>query len=266
MTDSVTFDTLLYEIDHVRGYAYITLNRPETRNAMNFRMVEELCHAVEGLRGRRDVRVIVLRGANGMFCAGGDIKEMRENNIPGNGSRVNLDAMLRAFNTADQIVVSVIEGAALGGGFGLACVSDIALATTTAEFGLPEVRLGLTPAFISPFVIERLGLTRARELMLSGRRFKGALAAEYGLVHRAVEPEQLDAALAELLNELRHCAPNAIAATKALIFTVKDAPLDDTVEYRANLLNTLRAGDEAQEGLLAFMQKRAPRWSTGGEA
>jgi isohexenylglutaconyl-CoA hydratase len=266
MTDPATFDTLLYEIDHARGYAHLTLNRPETRNAMNFRMVEELYHAVEGLRGRRDVRVLVLRGANGTFCAGGDIKEMRENHVPGNGSRVNLDKMLRAFNTADQIVVSVIEGAALGGGFGLACVSDIALATTTAEFGLPEVRLGLTPAFISPYVIERLGLTRARELMLSGRRFKGALAAEYGLVHRAVEPDQLDGALADLLHELRHCAPNAIAATKALIFTVKDAPLDDTVEYRANLLNTLRAGDEAQEGLLAFMQKRAPRWSTGGEA
>lgn len=266
MTEPSTFETLLYEIDHARGYVHITLNRPETRNAMNFRMVEELYHAVEGLRGRRDVRVIVLRGANGTFCAGGDIKEMRESHVPGNGSRVNLDKMLRAFNTADQIVVSVIEGAALGGGFGLACVSDIALAATTAEFGLPEVRLGLTPAFISPYVIERLGLTRARELMLSGRRFKGTLAADYALVHRAVEPDQLDSALADLLNELRHCAPNAIAATKALIFTVKDAPLDDTVEYRANLLNTLRAGDEAQEGLLAFMQKRAPRWSSGGEA
>ena len=261
-----SFETLLYTVDTTRGYAHITLNRPETRNAMNFRMVEELHQVAEGLRGQRAVRVIVLRGANGTFCAGGDIKEMRENSVPGNGSRVNLDQMLRAFNTAEQIVVSVVEGAALGGGFGLVCVSDIALAATTAEFGLPEVRLGLTPAFISPFVIERLGLTRARELMLSGRRFKGTAAADYGLVHRAVEPDQLEAALEELLNELRHCAPGAVAATKALIFTVKDKPLDDTVAYRADLLNQLRAGEEAQEGLLAFMQKRPPRWSTGGNA
>jgi isohexenylglutaconyl-CoA hydratase len=259
-------ETLLVTIDIPRRVAHVTLNRPDTKNAMNFKMVEELHGVFTDLRDNRDVRAIVLSGAAGTFCAGGDVKEMRENSVPFQSERVNLDQMLRACNTADQIVISKVEGAALGGGFGLVCVSDIALASTSAQFGLPEVRLGVSPAFISPFVIERLGLTRARELMLTGRRFNGELAQTYGLVHQAYPADQLDDALNTLLADIQQCAPNAVAATKALIFEVKDKSLDETVAYRANLLNTLRSGEEAQEGLLAFMQKRSPKWATGASS
>lgn len=258
-----TFETLLVTVDTAHSVAHITLNRPQARNAMNFQMVADLYEAVESLRGQRDVRALVLRGAAGAFCAGGDVKEMRENQVPFQGERVDLDRMLRAVNTADQVVISVVEGAALGGGLGLVCVSDIALATNTAQFGLPEVRLGVTPAFISPFVIERIGFTRARELMLTGRRFNGDAAHSMGLVHQSVARDQLDETLQTVLNEIRQCAPGAIAATKALMFEVKDKSLQETVAYRVNLLNTLRAGAEGQEGLTAFMEKRPARWTTG---
>jgi isohexenylglutaconyl-CoA hydratase len=263
MPDFSQLETLAVTLDEARKVAHVTLNRPESKNAMNFKMVEELYHVFTTLKGNRDVRAVLLSGSGGTFCAGGDIKEMREKSVPSESREANLDAMLRACNTADQVVIAKVEGAALGGGFGLVCVCDVAIASTTAQFGLPEVRLGVSPAFISPFVLARLGLTRARELMLTGRRFNGTMAEAYGLVHEAVTPDELDNAVGRVLNDVQQGAPNALAATKGLIFEVLDKPLDETVAYRANLLNTLRTGEEAQEGLLAFMQKRAPRWAQG---
>jgi isohexenylglutaconyl-CoA hydratase len=261
MTHYDNLETLKIVEDAPARTIHVMLNRPETKNAMNFRMVEELYDIFSGLKGNRSFRTIILSGAGGTFCAGGDVKEMRATDNTFHNERVNLDKMLRACNTADQIVVAKVEGAALGGGFGLVCVSDIAIAAESAVFGLPEVRLGVTPAFISPFVIERIGFTRARELMLSGRRFKGADALLYGLVHQCVPDAALDDAISTLLGDLKHAAPGAVAATKGLMFEVKDKPLDDTVAYRAELLNRLRGGDEAQEGLLAFMEKRPARWA-----
>jgi len=242
--------------------AYVTLNRPETRNAMNMKMVQEITGVFAALHDNRDIRAIVLSGAKGNFCSGGDIKEMRENPMPASESAGNLDEMLRTVNQAPQIVISKIQGAALGGGFGLACVSDIAIADVDAKFGLPEVRLGIAPSFISPFVLQRIGLTRARELMLTGRRFSGKKAHEYGIVHIACEDNEIEHFLEIKLDEIKHCAPGAIAAVKELIFTVYQTPLDETVDYRANLLNSLRAGAEAQEGMLAFMEKRPAKWVT----
>jgi isohexenylglutaconyl-CoA hydratase len=245
--------------------AYVTLNRPEVRNAMNIKMVAELTEVFTSLKGHRDVRVIVLQGTGGFFCAGGDIKEMRDNPVPAEDSAHNLDVMLRACDTASQVVIARVEGGAIGGGFGLVCVSDIALTSDDTTFGLSEVRLGVAPAFISPFVLRRIGLSRTRELMLTGRRFKGQEAREYHLVHESRPSGELDRLLESKLDELRQCAPGAIAAIKELIFEVFDKPLDETVAYRANLLNQLRSGTEAQEGLLAFSEKRSPNWVTGGK-
>ncbi len=256
------FETLTFEIKDFA--AHVTLNRPETKNAMNFKMVAELYTIFTGLRDRRDVRVIVLSGANGTFCSGGDIKEMRDHPVPAHESGVNLDKMLRACNEAAQVVIARVEGAALGGGFGLVCCSDIAIASTTAQFGLPEVRIGIAPAFISPFVLQRLGLTRSRALMLTGRRFDGTEAQRIGLVHQACPPADLESCVQQHLDDLRQCAPGAIAAIKALLFAVQDVPLDASVAYRADLLNRLRGGAEAQEGMMAFLQKRPPAWVDGG--
>lgn len=243
--------------------AHLTLNRPEVKNAMNNQMVLDLIAVFDDLRHNRAVRAVVLSGAGGTFCAGGDIKEMAaafQSGEPDNFS-APLDTMLRRINEAPQVVIARIEGAALGGGFGIVCVSDIAIADRQAKMGLPEVRLGLVPALISPYVIQRIGLTRARELMLTGRRFTGDAAQSMGIVSEAVESSALDARLAALLDEIRQCSPNALAACKHLIFTVKDAPVDETVDFRARLLSELRRSDEGQEGMLAFAMKRPPRWT-----
>ena len=241
--------------------AYVTLNRPAVKNAMNTAMVQELTQVFDALRDNRDVRAVVLAGAGRTFCAGGDIKEMRENPVPATESAHNLDAMLRAVNQAPQVVIARLEGAVLGGGFGLACVSDIGVASTTAIFGLPEVRLGVVPAFISPFVLQRIGLTYMRELMLTGRRFDGRTAVKYHIAQYVCPPDEVDDCVDNVLDEVRQCGPNALAAAKALLFEVLDRSLDETVAYRADLLNELRASTEAQEGMLAFIQKRPPQWT-----
>jgi isohexenylglutaconyl-CoA hydratase len=257
------FETILVDIQP--PFARVTLNRPKQRNAMNFQMVDELLTAFTALRDNRDVRAIILSGAGGHFCAGGDIGDlqaaagMSEDEQDATVSR--LDAMLRAVNEAPQAVIAKVDGVALGGGFGLACVSDVCIAATTATFGLPEVRLGLAPAVIAPFVIQRLGLTRARILMLTGTRFDGVTAHEYGLIHEVCPPEILDECTDAILTELRECSPNAIRAIKGLLFEAIGKSLDESLPYRARLLNTLRGGDDGQEGMMAFIQKRPPRWA-----
>jgi isohexenylglutaconyl-CoA hydratase len=254
-------ETLDIHIDDMT--AHVTLNRPNARNAMNQQMVKELTAVFQQFKGNQDIRAVLLSGAEGTFCSGGDIKEMRESDMPDARNASNLDAMLQAVNTAYQVVIARVEGAALGGGLGLVCVSDIAISSTDTQFGLPEVRLGVAPAFISPYVLQRVGLTRTRELMLTGRRFQGEKAKAYGIVHEVCPPDELQDCIDLVLDDVRQCAPGAIAATKELIFKVNDRSPDQTVSYRASLLNRLRAGDEAQEGMLAFIEKRPAKWVSG---
>jgi isohexenylglutaconyl-CoA hydratase len=154
-----------------------------------------------------------------------------------------------------------VEGAALGGGFGLVCVTDVAIASSEAKLGMPEVRIGLVPAVISPYVIRRVGMTRARQLMLTGMRFDGVTAQAFGIVHEVLPPDGLDVRLEGLLEEIRHVAPGALRECKALIFEVADKSLDDTLQGRVKLLNRLRVSEEAQEGMLAFIQKRPAKWA-----
>lgn len=260
----MNYETLIIDIQG--SVAYVKLNRPEARNAMNFRMVEELYTLFTKWKSNRDIRAVVLSGAGGIFCAGGDIKEMRNSTVPSIETGGNLDSMLNAVNRASQLVIAKIEGAALGGGLGLVCVSDIAVASTTAQMGLPEVRLGIAPSFISPYVLQRIGFTRARELMLTGRRFKGQEALAYGFVHYVCEPDMLDRQIDDILKEIRFSAPGAIAAIKDLMFTVDHQSNENTVEYRANLLNQLRESEEGQEGMLSFIEKRPAKWVTQGES
>jgi enoyl-CoA hydratase/carnithine racemase len=231
---------------------------------MSAQMIRELLAAFEALRDNREVRAIVLGASGQTFCAGGDIQEMAASlQAPDDESMAyaaRTDTLLRTVNQAPQVVIARVQGAAMGGGLGLVCVSDIAIASTEAKFGMPEVRLGLAPAMISPFVVQRLGLMRTRELMLTGRRFGAEQAKEYGLVHEVCEPDQLDKCINATLDELRQSSPNAIAACKRLLFEVMDKDLDATVDYRAQLLLDLRRSGEGQEGMMAFVEKRTPKW------
>ncbi len=259
----MTYETILLNVEP--PFAHITLNRAAVRNAMNFKMVDELLTVFAALRENRDVRAVVIGGAGGHFCAGGDIGDLAQvasmSEAEQDAITARLDAMLRAVNGAPQVVITRLEGAVLGGGFGLACVSDIAITAENASLGLPEVRLGLAPALISPFVIQRVGLTRARQLMLTGERFDGKTAVEYGIAHEAVPSDHLTERVQTLLGELRHCSPNAIREIKVLMGVVSEQSLDENLAYRARLLNALRTSEDGQEGMAAFMQKRLPKWA-----
>ena len=198
MSDLPHCETLL--LNSVSGVLHITLNRPDSRNAMSLAMVGELRATLEAVRHDPNVRALVLRGAGGHFCAGGDIKDMAGARARGGDAYRELNrafgALLEEAHAAPQVLVAVLEGAVLGGGFGLACVSDVAIAASGAKFGLPETTLGILPAQIAPFVVHRIGLTQARRLALTAARFDGAEALRLGLVHYC---EQDEAALQQRL-------------------------------------------------------------------
>ena len=256
------YETL--EINRTGSVAFVNLNRPEARNAMNRQMVRDLLDYFLAIRDDRSVRVVVL-GANGpVFCAGGDLKEMQAGFTEDEATQVAqvqvFDEMLTAVSTAPQVTIAKIHGSVLGGGVGLVCVTDIAVAAADASLGLPEVRLGLVPAVISPYVVARVGLAKARYLMLTGARLNGTQAAEAGLVTTAVQPDKLDDAVLEQANTVLQASPEALAACKKLLFIVNELPPAETAVTRVQLLHHLRTSAEGQEGMLAFIQKRPSSW------
>ena len=267
-----TCETLLLRED--KGCLHITLNRPQARNAMSLQMVRELMAVFEAAHRKGDIRAVVLRGADGHFCAGGDIRDManarasigKSESDPFAALNREFGRLITLVNRAPQTVVAVIEGAVLGGGFGLACISDVAIAHREARFGLPETGLGIPPAQIAPFVVKRIGLTQARRLALLGARCDGAEALRLGLVHECLDSrEALDARLEELLTQIRRCAPGANAVTKALLLAAADisgeAALEALLDAAALQFSQAVQGKEGQEGTMAFMQKRDPSWA-----
>lgn len=264
MAELPNTQTLLLE--QVEGVLYVTLNRPESRNAMSLAMVEELRAVLRAVRVDLNVRALVLRGADGHFCAGGDIKDMAGARARGGDAYRELNrafgSLLEEAQYAPQVLVAVLEGAVLGGGFGLACVSDIAIAHQGAKFGLPETSLGILPAQIAPFVVKRIGLTQARRLALTAARFDGAEALRLGLVHFSEGDDQavLDR-LAESLQQVRQCAPGANAATKALLLATETEHLGSLLDHAAGQFAEAVLGSEGAEGTMAFVQKRKPKWA-----
>lgn len=253
------------EIQVVGAVARITLNRPESRNAMSDQMMHELLDYFNSIRENWAIRVVVIGATGNTFCSGGDIKDLQADSSLNLDEKIAkmavLDQMLEAINTAPQVTIARIQGAALGGGFGLVCVTDIAIAGDSARFALPEVRLGLAPALISPYVIARLGLTRTRQLMLTGIRFGAQDALNYGLIHHACADADLDTQVEKYIGDVMECAPNALAETKKLLFHVTSRSLEESLPYRAELISRLRDSAEGQEGMIAFIQKQKPSWA-----
>lgn len=250
---------------------HITINRPASRNAMSLQMVAELSTIFTEVENDTSIRAVVIRGSDGHFCAGGDIKDMAgaRNQEAGEGEadpfyRLNraFGQMLQQVNESSKVVIAVTEGAVMGGGFGLACISDVAIAGPTAKFGMPETSLGIIPAQIAPFVVERIGLTQARRLSLLGLRIGAAEACALGIVHQAAESDaEVDDMLAGALDRIRHCAPNATAQTKALMHRVGHEPMSGLLDSAADMFAKAVKGSEGAEGTMAFMQKRAPAWA-----
>jgi isohexenylglutaconyl-CoA hydratase len=260
--------TLLLRVE--RGVLHVTFNRAESRNSMSPEMLAEIESVFAALRDSREIRAVVLRGSGGHFCAGADLKGMFSAIRPiKDGEADPIVGINRAFGTmlrqvgyAPQVVIAVCEGAVLGGGFGLACVSDIALAHVDAKFGMPETTRGLPPAQIAPFVVERIGLTQARRLALTGAQFRGAEAQALGVVHYTFgNEEELQARLTDTLQQVLNCAPQANALTKQILLDAGQKDMDAVLDDAAQKFAACVRGAEAPEGISAFMQKRAPKWA-----
>jgi methylglutaconyl-CoA hydratase len=247
---------------------HLTLNRPDVRNAFNEHVIAELTAWAAEAReeaARGKIRVIVIGGSGKVFCAGADVtwmsKTIHYTEAENLRDAIAMSGMFAALDALPVPVIGRIQGAALGGGAGLAAVCDVVVAEDGALFGFTEVKLGILPAVISPFALAKIGRSAARELFLTGARFSAARAREIGLVHAVVPAADLDAAVNQYVQEFLAGGPEAIAAAKALIPIVWARPLVDAMPITAAAIARRRVSREGQEGLRAFLDKRTPRWN-----
>ena len=246
--------------------ATVVLSRPDSHNALNAALIEELTRCFEEISDDDGVRVVVLAGEGRSFCAGADIRYMRE--TAGFSYDENLEDARRLammYWTIDECpkpLVARVQGAAMGGGAGLVAVADVVVTDAEAWFAFSEVRLGIAPASISPFVVRKIGPSHARSLFVTGERFDAERAHEIGLVHRVVSREGLDAAVEQKVAELLQGGPVAQATIKALLRRLETTEPMEAPGLTARVISELRTGEEGQEGLAAFLEKREPGWRT----
>jgi methylglutaconyl-CoA hydratase len=250
----------------IRGAAaWLWLNRPALHNALNEDLIRELTLVVRGFSDDPAIRVIVLSGRGRSFCAGADIESMKRLGEAGaaenRDSARELAELFHAIAWSPKPTIARVNGSAIGGGLGLVSACDIAIAAQDAKFAASEVRLGLIPATIAPYVVRAIGQRWARRLFQTAERITAEQAEKIGLVHEAVEAEGLDVRVEAIVNDLLMGAPAAQHAAKELIDAVAGRPITaELVEYTAERIAVIRAQDEAQEGLSAFLEKRKPGW------
>lgn len=260
-------DPVLLDVSQ-EGVATVTLNRPEKRNAFDELLIANLREVFETLKGADRVRIVFLRGAGESFCAGADIDWMRRQGERSQSDNeedaLALAHMLKALHELPQLTVALVQGAAMGGGAGLAAAADVAVALKDARFRFSEVRLGLTPATISPYVIAAIGPRWANALFATAESFDGAFAERIGLVQYAVDDAQAMSAMMEHLADLAlAAAPGAVADSKALVRHVAGHKIDEGLAKETAHRIALRRGSaEGKEGLAAFLEKRKPGWRT----
>lgn len=257
------YKTLTIKTD-IRGVATLWLARPDKHNAMSGEMIEELAAAAEQLASDKAVRVVVLAAEGKSFCAGGDLRWMQaQMGASADQRRVEarkLASALFALNTLPKSLIGRIQGNAFGGGIGLISVCDVAIGVPAARFGLTEVRLGLIPATISPYVLARMGEDKARRVFMSARLFDADEAVHLNLLARVVAPDQLDAAIEAEVAPYLSAAPGAVAEAKRLTRMLGPAITPEIIEATIDRLVACWEGDEAPEGIAAFFEKRKPRW------
>jgi methylglutaconyl-CoA hydratase len=254
----------MLKVELTDSIAAVTLNRPDVHNAFNDELVRLLHEVFTDLAKRDDLRVIVLQGTGRSFCAGADLNWMkrvaefsREQNIE---DARRLAQMFLSIARCPKFVVARVHGTALGGGAGLVAACDMAIAVESAQFGFTEVKLGIIPAVISPFVIARMG-SRAREYFLTGERFPAAIACQLGLVQHVVGDETaLDSLIDEKVAQIATSAPSAVAAIKELFFATAERNLESSLELAADAIARARASEEGQAGMKAFLQHEKPPW------
>ncbi len=251
------------------GVFTVSLARPDVRNAFNDAMIMELKNIFEEITKDSKIRAVVLCGEGKVFCAGGDLEWMK-NSIE-LSPQENLEEtrklaqMFYTLNSCPKPVIGLIHGAAIGGGVGLVSICDYVLCSKETVFSLSEVRLGIIPACIGPFVLAKIGESYARAFFMSSQRFTALQAFQMGLVHQVVEsPEDLEKNFNPLLQNLRQCGPNALAAAKSLIQNLQQLAFPQSLDYAAKCLADIRTTPEGQEGVKAFLEKRKPAWIVEG--
>jgi len=248
--------------------ATITLSRPHVRNAFDENLLAELTDAARRLTTELPARVVILAGKGKSFCAGADLDWMRrmskydfaQNLEDANG----LAGCLKALDELPQPLVGRIQGPVIGGGMDLLAVCDVATATDEAVFGFSEVKLGLSPACISPYVVRKIGQGPCNELFLTGRRFHAEEAMHLGLINHLVQPVDLDGQIDKIVTGLLGSGPQAMASCKKMLRKIPLMPLDQAGKYTAEIIARLRAGDEGKEGIRAFLERRHPGWAICG--
>ncbi len=250
---------------------YVTINRPEVKNAINRELSQAFMALAEAIEKDPSIRTVIVRGSEGTFCAGGDIKGFKKSfETPeaegdtedpiAKGNRFFGDFLIK-FNNLPVTTIGIIEGAAFGGGLGLTCVFDVTICMADTRFALSETGLGVVPAQIAPFVVQRLGLTTARRIALTGARFDGKHAFEIGLVHFLVhDTDELDATLTKVLNGIGRCAPRANAATKKILLDTTHRPIEQVLDDGSKAFASQLRGEEGREGVGAFLEKRKAAW------
>ncbi|HUU38834.1 MAG TPA: enoyl-CoA hydratase/isomerase family protein [Candidatus Desulfaltia sp.] len=243
----------------------ITMNRPQVHNAFNATMIGDLAEAFSTARSDDGIRIVILTGAGESFCAGADLNWMREiihysyeQNLR---ESLQVAELMKAIYEFPKPTIARVNGAVIGGGTGLLSACDIVVASDKARFGLSEVKIGLIPAAIGPYVIRRIGESATRELFLTGERFDARRALEIGLVNKVVPDAALDDKVEEIVRLLLSSAPEAIAKCKELLRRVPGMSLEEAKGYTAEMIAGLRVSPEGQEGMASFLEKRKPSWA-----
>lgn len=255
----------MLKVDVSKRVALVSLNRPDVHNAFNDQLIAQITQTFTEIGANDDVRVIVLAGLGKSFCAGGDLNWMkrmvnysREENLE--DARA-LARMFIAIAKCPKPVIARVHGAALGGGAGLVAACDIGIAIESVQFGFTEVKLGIIPAVISPFVLARIGPGRAREFFITGERFMAPVALNIGLIQHVVSHETaLDLAVESKISQILTSAPGAVAAVKELVFGVAARTLETSLEFTADAIARARASEEGQSGMKAFLEHQKPPW------
>lgn len=259
-----TFTTIEFEKQGDLGIVW--LNRPEIHNAFNEVMIQELIDCFEAINSMDDVRIVILRGRGKSFCAGADLNWMRgvanysfEQNFK---ESLNLSKCFFTIYTCKKPTIAMVHGAAIGGANGLLASCDFAYADDTTTFSLSEVKIGVVPACISPYVTKRVGEYGSRELMLTGRRIKGPEAEHFRLVNKSLPTDELENYVFSVIDLLRTSGPKAMTHCKNLIFNISNKEtLEQALESTARMIAEIRASEEGQEGMAAFLEKRKPKWT-----
>ncbi len=261
--------TTAIELELKSGWLTIWFNQPGNRNALSVELTTDLMNVLEAVRNDRSVRGVTLRGRGGVFCAGADLKAFNSGHKSAGGPSRDAvieqskrgAAMFEAVNTLPQVTIAIIEGAAMAGGFGLACCCDVVICEAGAKFAMTETAIGLSPAQISPFVIQKLGYATGRRLMLTAARFDGREAQSLGFADFVGEgAPALEAVELQIRKAVLRCAPGAVADTKALILALPRLGRAETVQAAAENFAGRMLSDEAREGVASFVEKRKPNW------